>query len=270
MPKISFSNHVEIHDISQHSRSLWDDLFYEDKEIAEFRHTAFLIECGLLHEDDDDSLQDGHESTEDNLSNNNNNNNNNNHDTKSEADTIKSLDDWNASGSVATCSPGTSQRSTVSPSRFLHNSLPVLQVEFTRAEQLTKAKKKKQQQQQQQEQMEKQQHQTSTSTSGTTHSSLLNDSKSKSEATLSLHDWNALGSVVTGSAVTSPRSLAPAPNSFHNSRGTNGLCEQKHAASATSTFTTENISACTYLGYYYRRSGLHEGHCCDCRKSYHG
>ena len=215
MPTISFSNHVEVHDITQHSRSLWDDLFYEDKEIAEFRHAAFLIECGLLQEDDDDSHNGGkdyldhHESTEDNLS-----SNNNNHDTKSEADTIKSLDDWNASGSVATCSPGTSQRSPVSPSTFLHNSLPVLQVEFTRAEQLTKAKKK---QQQQQRQEENQQHQASTRTLGASHSSIGNGSKNESDSLNRREVRNALDSVAHDSARATSRSSTPPPKYLHNS-----------------------------------------------------
>jgi len=51
---LSFSDRVDVLNFTQHSESLLDDLFYNDVEIAEFRHEAFLVECGLVEEEDEE------------------------------------------------------------------------------------------------------------------------------------------------------------------------------------------------------------------------
>lgn len=51
---IQFNDDLEVNEITRHSRATLDELFWEEDEIAEFRHYAFLVACGLEKEEDDD------------------------------------------------------------------------------------------------------------------------------------------------------------------------------------------------------------------------
>ena len=62
---IQFKEEPDVNEITAHSRSAYDDLYYEDDEIAEFRYQAFMVECGLEQDDipsthtrDNDTLDD--------------------------------------------------------------------------------------------------------------------------------------------------------------------------------------------------------------------
>ena len=52
-----FSDEVEVFIIPPIEKDQYDLLFYTDEEIANFRHEAFMDECGLSNEDFDFDIQ---------------------------------------------------------------------------------------------------------------------------------------------------------------------------------------------------------------------